>query len=202
MVNLRSVVKKLIPINLFRQIEPIGHLMEAVFANIKYGFPSRGMHVIGVTGTNGKTTTTFFIEKMLHMADFPVAMLSTVAYGIGDDIHPQIEHITTAQSGILQKRLSDFKKAGVKWLVLETSSHSLAQHRIWGVRYEIAVMTNVTADHLDYHGTFERYLAAKVRLFKIANQHGKKFGVVNADDPNAGRLGTTGPQAPFNSVPC
>jgi UDP-N-acetylmuramoyl-L-alanyl-D-glutamate--2,6-diaminopimelate ligase len=188
MVNLRSVVKKLIPINLFRQIEPIGHLMEAVFANIKYGFPSRGMHVIGVTGTNGKTTTTFFIEKMLHMADFPVAMLSTVAYGIGDDIHPQIEHITTAQSGILQKRLSDFKKAGVKWLVLETSSHSLAQHRIWGVRYEIAVMTNVTADHLDYHGTFERYLAAKVRLFKIANQHGKKFGVVNADDPNAGRF--------------
>lgn len=188
MANFRLVVKKLIPMNLFRHVEPAGHLAEAMIANIKYGFPSRGMHVIGITGTNGKTTTTFFIEKILHEAGLPVAMLSTVAYGIGDDIHPQIEHITTEQSGILQKRLSDFKKQGVKWLVIETSSHSLAQHRIWGVPYEIAVMTNVTADHLDYHGTFDGYLNAKVRLFKLANKHGKKFGVVNADDPNAGRF--------------
>jgi len=188
MADFRKVVKKLIPISLFRQIEPIGHLAEAVISSVKYGFPSRGMHVIGITGTNGKTTTTFMIEKMLHEAGLQVAMLSTVAYGIGDDIHPQIEHITTAQSGLLQKRLSDFKKAGVKWLILETSSHSLAQHRIWGVPYEIAVMTNVTGDHLDYHGTFDRYLDAKVRLFKIANKHGRKFGVVNADDPNAGRF--------------
>jgi len=188
MADFRKVVKKLIPISLFRQIEPIGHLAEAVISSVKYGFPSRGMHVIGITGTNGKTTTTFMIEKMLHEAGLQVGMLSTVAYGIGDDIHPQIEHITTAQSGLLQKRLSDFKKAGVKWLILETSSHSLAQHRIWGVPYEIAVMTNVTGDHLDYHGTFDRYLDAKVRLFKIANKHGRKFGVVNADDPNAGRF--------------
>ncbi len=188
MAGIRSIVKKLIPTTLFRQVEPIGHLAEAVIANFKFGFPSRGMHVIGITGTNGKTTTTFILEKMFYEAGLPVAMLSTVAYGIGDDINPQIEHITTAQSGILQKRLSEFKKAGVKWLILETSSHSLAQHRIWGVPYEIAVMTNVTGDHLDYHGTFDKYLEAKVRLFKIANKHGRKFGVVNADDPNAGRF--------------
>jgi UDP-N-acetylmuramoyl-L-alanyl-D-glutamate--2,6-diaminopimelate ligase len=188
MAGLRSIIKKIIPTSLFRLVEPFGHLIEAIVANIKYGFPSRGMHVIGITGTNGKTTTTFIIEKMLHEAGLQVAMLSTVAYGIGDDIHPQIEHITTAQSGVLQKRLSDFKKAGAKWVILESSSHSLAQHRIWGVPYEIAVMTNVTGDHLDYHGTFDRYLDAKVRLFKIANKHGRKFGVVNADDPNAGRF--------------
>ena len=188
MSGIRTIVKKLIPTKLFKIIEPIGHLVEAVLANIKYGFPSRGMHFIGVTGTNGKTTTTFLIEKMLYEAGKQVAMLSTVAYGIGNDIHPQIEHITTAQSGLLQKRLRDFKKSGVKWVILETSSHSLAQHRIWGIPFEIAVMTNVTADHLDYHGTFENYLKAKVRLFKIANKHGKRFGVVNADDPNAGRF--------------
>jgi UDP-N-acetylmuramoyl-L-alanyl-D-glutamate--2,6-diaminopimelate ligase len=93
----------------------------------------------------------------------------------GTTFNPQIEHITTAQSGILQKRLSDFKKAGVKWVVLESSSHSLAQHRIWGVPYEIAVMTNVTVDHLDYHGTFDNYLDAKVRLFKIARQTWQKI---------------------------
>lgn len=184
MTTFRKIVKKIIPTNLFRQIEPFGHLIEAIVANIWYGFPSSKMHVIGVTGTNGKTTTTFLIQKMLHEAGLPVAMLSTVAYGIGDDIHSQIEHITTAQSGILQKHLRDFKRAGVQWVVLETSSHSLAQHRVWGIPYEIAVMTNVTNDHLDYHGAFENYLQSKARLFKIASQHGRKFGIANGDDPN------------------
>lgn len=185
MIDIRKIVKKLIPYKLFKQIEPAGHLAEAVLANIRYGFPSRDMHVIGVTGTNGKTTTTFLIAKMLHEAGFKVGMLSTVAFGVGDDIQSQIEHITTAQSNILQKRIRDFKRAGVEWLVLETSSHSLAQYRTWGIPYEIAVMTNVTNDHLDYHGTFENYLQAKRRLFKIAGGNGRQFGVVNADDPSA-----------------
>ncbi|HZJ34788.1 MAG TPA: UDP-N-acetylmuramyl-tripeptide synthetase [Candidatus Angelobacter sp.] len=185
MANIRKIVKKLIPTKLFRKVEPFGHLIESVVANVRYGFPSRGFHVIGVTGTNGKTTTTFLIHKMLQKAGFKVGMLSTVAYGIGDDIKSQMEHITTAQAGILQKRLSDFKRAGVEWLVLETSSHSLSQYRTWGVPYEIAVMTNITKDHLDYHGVFDSYLEAKRRLFTIAAKHGRKFGVVNADDPNA-----------------
>jgi len=185
MANIRKIVKKLVPTKLFRKVEPFGHLAESVVANMRHSFPSRGFHVIGVTGTNGKTTTTFLIHKMLQKAGFKVGMLSTVAYGIGDDIKPQMEHITTAQAGILQKRLSDFKQAGVEWLVLETSSHSLAQYRTWGVPYEIAVMTNVTKDHLDYHGVFDSYLQAKRRLFTIAAKHGRKFGVVNADDPSA-----------------
>jgi len=185
MANVRNIVKKIIPIKLFKRVEPFGHLVEAIFANIWYGFPSRKMHVIGVTGTNGKTTTTFLIHKMLHNAMFKVGMLSTVAYGAGDDINPQLEHITTEQAGKLQKRLRDFKRAGIEWVVIESSSHSLAQNRIWGVPFEIAVMTNVTNDHLDYHGTFENYLEAKRRLFTLASKNGRKFGVVNADDPNA-----------------
>ncbi len=185
MANIRKIVKTFIPTNLFKKIEPYGHLVEAIGANIWYGFPSRQMHVIGVTGTNGKTTTTLLIQKMLSEAGFKVGVLSTVAYGIGNDIHPQIEHMTTASAPLLQKRLRDFKKAGVQWVVLETSSHSLAQFRTWGVPYEIAVMTNVTNDHLDYHETFERYLNAKRRLFTLASKHGRAFGVVNAQDPNA-----------------
>jgi UDP-N-acetylmuramoyl-L-alanyl-D-glutamate--2,6-diaminopimelate ligase len=185
MVNIRKVVKKVIPTTLFRTIEPYGHLVESFIANVRYGFPSRGMHVIGVTGTNGKTTTTLLIQKMLSEAGYKVGVLSTVAYGIGNDIHPQIEHMTSVQAGILQKRLRDFKRAGVEWVVLESSSHALAQRRTWGVPYEIAVMTNITYEHLDYHGTFERYLEAKRRLFRLAAQHGRKFGVVNAEDPNA-----------------
>ncbi|MEI6054251.1 MAG: UDP-N-acetylmuramyl-tripeptide synthetase [Candidatus Saccharibacteria bacterium] len=195
MINIRNIVKKIIPKSLFRRIEPLGHLVESVIMNIVFGFPSHKMHIIGVTGTNGKTTTTFLIHKMLHNAGIKVGMLSTVAYGIGDDIENQIEHMTTTKASILQSRLRDFKRAGVEWVVLESSSHSLAQYRTWGIRYEIAVMTNVTNDHLDYHGTFSNYLGAKRRLFKIAAKFGRKFGVVNADDPNAKLFLATTPRS-------
>lgn len=194
MINSRKLVKKLIPVKLFRKVEPFGHLIEAVVANIKYGFPSRKMHVIGVTGTNGKTTTTFLIHKMLTEAGYKSAMMSTVAYGIGDDIKQQNEHVTTAQAGKLQKQLRDFRRAGVEWLVLETSSHSLAQYRVWGIKYQIAVMTNVTGDHLDYHGTFENYLGAKKRLFLIAGKKANGLGVVNADDLNADKFAESTPR--------
>lgn len=195
MTNIRNIVKKIIPSKVFKNIEPYGHLVEAVLQNIRFGFPAHGMHIIGVTGTNGKTTTTFLIARMLHEAGIKVGILSTVAYGIGKDIKPQIEHMTTAQASILQRRLSDFKKAGVEWVVLETSSHSLAQYRCWGVPYEIAVMTNVTNDHLDYHGTFENYLEAKRRLFRIASKNGRKLGIANADDPNCEKFAKTTPRS-------
>jgi len=185
MTSFRSAVKKMIPRELFKQIEPIGHLVEAILANVRYGFPGRKLHVIGVTGTNGKTTTSFLIHRLLHESGVKVALLTTVANGVGDAIIPQPEHITTAQAGVLQKKLRDYARAGVEWVVVETSSHSLAQHRVWGVPYEIAVMTNITHEHLDYHGTFDNYVQAKRRLFKIANKHGLRFGVVNAQDPSA-----------------
>lgn len=185
MIDFRKIVKNLIPRKLFKKIEPAGHLVEAAIMNVLYGFPAKKMHIIGITGTNGKTTTTFLIHKMLHEAGFKVAMLSTVAYGMGDDLKPQIQHMTTEKAGILQSRLRDFKRTGAEWVVVETSSHSLAQNRNWGLPYEIAVMTNVTNDHLDYHGTFDNYLEAKRRLFKITAKNGRGFGVVNADDESA-----------------
>lgn len=181
----RRLVKAMIPMRLFRAIEPYGHLLEAVAMNIRYGFPARGLHVIGVTGTNGKTTTTFMIHRMLVEAGYDVALMSTVANGLGNDITPQQQHMTTVSSPQLLRQIKQFKKQGAKWLVLETTSHALAQNRVWGVPYEIAVMTNITHEHLDYHGTFDRYLAAKAKLFSIANRHGRRFGVVNADDKNA-----------------
>ncbi len=185
MANIRTVVKKLIPTTLFKKIEPTGHLFESILMSARYGFPGRKLRIIGVTGTNGKTTTSFMIHRMLHEAGVKVALLTTVATGIGDSIQTQDEHITTARSGVLQRRLKEFADAGVEWVVVETSSHSLAQHRVWGVPYEIAVLTNITEDHLDYHGTFENYREAKRQLFVIANKHGLRAGVVNADDPSA-----------------
>lgn len=191
MASLRKIVKILIPTGLFKKIEPYGHLGEAILMNIRYGFPGKKLHIIGVTGTNGKTTTSFLIHRLLHESGVKAGLLTTVATGIGSDIVPQSEHITTAQAGVLQKKLREYARAGVEWVVVETSSHSLAQHRVWGIPYEIAVMTNITHEHLDYHGTFENYIEAKRRLFKIANRHGLRFGVVNKQDPSADRFVNT-----------
>ena len=184
-MGFRTIVKKVIPGGVFQAIEPTGHLVEAVIMNTKYGFPGRKLKVIGVTGTNGKTTTSFMIHTMLHNAGVKSALITTVGYGIGDDIVHQKQHITSPKASVLQQRLKAFAEAGVEWVVLETSSHGLAQHRVWGVPYQVAVMTNITHDHLEYHGTFEKYLKAKTSLFKIAGKHGLKFGVANIEDENA-----------------
>lgn len=181
----RKAVKAVIPQDAFRKIEPLGHSIEAMLQSARYGFPAQKLRIIGVTGTNGKTTTSFMIHKMLHEAGYKVGLMTTVAYGVGDDIRPQMEHMTTVSPGLLNKRIAEIAAAGAEWLVLETTSHALAQHRVWGVPYEIAVLTNLTHEHLDYHGTFERYKAAKRRLFQITNHNPNGYGIVNADDPNA-----------------
>ncbi len=186
-MGIRDTVKRVIPTSLFQAVEPIGHLTEAVFFNVINGFPGRKFKVIGITGTNGKTTTSFLVHCMLHEAGYNVGLMTTVAYGAGMDIKPQIHHMTNVSVPELMKRLKYLRSEGVEWLVLETTSHALAQHRVWGIPYTLAVFTNITHEHLDYHKTFERYLAAKRSLFEITNHNreGLRTGIVNADDPNA-----------------
>jgi len=186
-MNIRNVVKRVVPTGAFEQIAPLGHKAEAVFWNVVYGFPARDLKVIGVTGTNGKTTTTFLIHKMLVEAGYKAGIMTTVGYGVGDNVAPQIHHMTNVGPRELMQRLKSMKAEGMDWLVLETTSHALVQHRTWGVPYSIAVMTNVTHEHLDYHKTFERYSAAKRMLFTRtqANSKGRQLGIVNADDPQA-----------------
>jgi len=185
-MNARKLVKKLIPSGLFPAIEPYGHLGEAFLINLINGFPGRGMKVIGVTGTNGKTSTSFMIHRMLTEAGFKTGIMTTVAYGINDDIRQQIHHYTNVPIPELMRRLKWMRAQGVEWLVLETTSQALAQHRIYGVPYSVAVLTNITHEHLDYHKTFERYVAAKRRLFQLAarNKRGLQTGIANIEDPN------------------
>lgn len=186
-MGFRSTVKKFIPSGVFPAIEPYGHLAEAVLFNMLNGFPGRKFKVIGVTGTNGKTTTSFLIHKMLLEAGYNVGLMTTVAYGAGNDIRPQMEHMTSVPVPQLMKRLKWLKGQGVEWLVLETTSQALAQNRVWGVPYSVAVMTNITHEHLDYHKTFEKYRDAKKKLFTLANKnkHGLQTGIINAEDPSA-----------------
>ena len=166
------------------------HYLQALRASIRFGFPAKKLHVIGVTGTNGKTTTCFMIWKMLNEAGFKTGLMTTVAWGApgitnGDEdgLIKQVKHMTTVYPATLNHRIQEISDTGAEYLVLEVTSHALAQNRILGVPIEIAVMTNVTHEHLDYHKTFANYVAAKCKLFKKA-----KFGIVNADDASASRF--------------
>ncbi|MDO8498819.1 MAG: UDP-N-acetylmuramoyl-L-alanyl-D-glutamate--2,6-diaminopimelate ligase [bacterium] len=171
-----SKIRKLIPypvINLGK------HLPEAVLANIKYNFPGRKLRVIGVTGTDGKTTTVNMIYKMLQNAGKKVSMISTINAVIGGKNYDTGFHVTNPGPSDTQKYLKMAQNHGDEFVVLEVTSHGLVQFRVWGVPFEIGVITNITHEHLDYHLTFENYLQAKAKLIM-----GVKYAVLNADDPS------------------
>lgn len=174
---------------MFKSIEPYGHLGESVIAQSASGFPGSGLKIIGVTGTDGKTSTVTFIAHLLEHAGYKTAYITTVEtdYGDGKGAIANNTRLTTSGAMELAKTLKRIKQNKVEWLVLETSSHALAQHRVWSLPYTIAVFTNLSPEHLDYHQTFEKYRKAKVRLFAQANRNkkGLRLGVINADDDNA-----------------
>lgn len=153
------------------------HFAQSVLANARYHRPAKSLRVIGVTGTNGKTTTCFMIWQMLNKAGLKTGLMTTVAYGV-DQLQPELGHMTTVDANTLNRRILSIKAKGAKFLVLEVTSHALAEFRTLGIPFEIAVFTNLTHDHLDYHKTFANYRATKGKLFKKA-----KFSILNADDP-------------------
>lgn len=183
----RKLVKALIPRQLFRTIEPYGHLAESILWQAVMGFPARGMKIIGVTGTDGKTTTSTFVYELLNDAGHKTGLMTTIGYGVPGNWHDNHVHMTTMPTRAMLRRIKELRGEGIEWLVLETTSHALAQYRVWGIPYSIGVMTNIGHEHLDYHGSFEAYRSAKVKLFQLvaANHRGLRTGIVNADDPSA-----------------
>lgn len=159
------------------------HFLRAVWAVVKSGYPARHLKVIGITGTDGKTTTAHLVYSILKKAKLPVAMISTVAAFSGDKKIDTGFHVTTPDAKFLQPLIRRFVKEGVKYLVLETTSHGLDQHRVLGCNFSIGVLTNITHEHLDYHRTFEKYQQKKAKLFKkveiaILNKDDKSFSYI------------------------
>jgi UDP-N-acetylmuramoyl-L-alanyl-D-glutamate--2,6-diaminopimelate ligase len=173
---MRHLCSRLIPQSLKNILY---HFPLAVFAAVYFGFPARGLRVIGVTGTNGKTTTTHLITKILQQAGKKVAMASTIHFELADQKWTNASKFTTLSPWQLQKFLRAAVASGCEYAVLEISSHALDQFRAWGIIPEIAVMTNVTREHLDYHRSMVAYRRAKRRLFERA-----KMAVVNLDMEN------------------
>ena len=131
------------------------HLPKAVLANLWYGFPSKNLTIIGITGTSGKTTTAHLIYHLLQKNGFKVALISTLSAKINTQEIKTGLHVTNPDSFTLQKLLKRIADKKYQYLVLEVTSHGLAQHRTWGINFTYGVLLNITHEHLDYHKTFK-----------------------------------------------
>ena len=162
----------------------------SLVAALFYGAPTAGVPLLGITGTNGKTTTTYLVEGILERAGLPAAVLGTISYRFGATEIPAPN--TTPESVDLQRILRELVDLGARSVVMEVSSHSLEQHRADGCLFDVAVFTNLTRDHLDYHLDMESYFASKLRLFTdlLAPTDAKPLrrAVVNLDDPYGARI--------------
>ena len=161
-----------------------------------YGHPSRQMAVIGVTGTEGKSTTVYLIYQLLSLAGLGAGFFSTVMSDTGKGEAPNPEHQTTPEATAVQRMLASMRDSGLGFAVVESSSHGLSArlNRLGDVDFDVGVMMNVTREHLEFHGTWERYRDDKANLFRAIGRAGAKavdgrevprLGVVNADDPSA-----------------
>lgn len=155
-------------------------------AAVYYGDPTADMQVVGVTGTNGKTTTTWLLESVVRAAGKRPAVIGTINYRFADQVH-NAPH-TTPEAVELMSMVREFRDQGADSLVMEVSSHALEQHRVDGVHYQVGVFTNLTPEHLDYHGGMENYYAGKKRLFSELLPRDGGRAVINLDDAYGRRL--------------
>lgn len=162
---------------MWQDLKNIYHLLQAVVANLYFGFPARNITVIGVTGTDGKTTTTHAIYHILTAAGKKAALISSVEAIIDGKTFDTGFHVSTPSTFPLQRYIKKVVASDAKYLVLEVTSHALDQYRIWGIPFRIGVLTNITSEHLDYHKTYEKYLLAKCRLLQNA-----EIAIINKDD--------------------
>ena len=148
-----------------------------------YDYPARSMRVIGITGTNGKTTTSYLVRAILRHAGRRVGLIGTIQVMMEDEVFPTVN--TTPDVIVMQQLLAEMRARDMDVVVMEVSSHALDQGRVAGIEFDTAVFTNLTQDHLDYHKTMENYARAKARLFDLVSERGTKTGktaVLNADD--------------------
>lgn len=168
---------------MIRTLKNIYHKWIARLANLVYGYPSRKIKVIGVTGTDGKTTTSFLLYHILKQAGKKVSLVSTVYAKVGDTVYDTGFHVSTPHSFVVQRFLKQSVQNGDEFFVMETTSHALDQNRVYGVEYAVAILTNITHEHLDYHKTYEHYVETKLKLLdqasiRIANAEDQSFSYV------------------------
>jgi len=158
----------------------------ALAARRFYGNPDEQVSLTGITGTNGNTTTSYLVDSILRAASRITGLIGTIKYHLAGRVLPAVN--TTPESLDLVRLLDELRRCGGTHATLEVSSHALALGRVFGLRFHTAIFTNLTRDHLDFHGTMEEYFAAKLRLFEGCGAPPPAYAVINRDDPHAGRI--------------
>lgn len=166
-----------------RRLKNKAHLILALTATVYHRFPSKGLTIIGVTGTDGKTTTSNLIYHILRKNGFKTALISTIGAVINDIVYETGFHVTTPSPFAVQKYIKLAREKGCTHMVIEVTSHAMDQNRVSGIKFDIGVLTNITHEHLDYHKSYEKYVTAKLKLLKkarvsVVNSSGEWFGYV------------------------
>ncbi|MDD5342456.1 MAG: UDP-N-acetylmuramoyl-L-alanyl-D-glutamate--2,6-diaminopimelate ligase [Patescibacteria group bacterium] len=182
---MKRLLKKLLPVQVFS----LYHLFVAILAAVIYRFPSKRLTVIGVTGTNGKSTVVNLAAKILEAAGHRVGLTSTVNFKVGERTWLNDTKMTMRGRFSLQALLRRMVSEHCDYAIVETTSEGIKQYRHWGIYYDVAVFTNLTPEHIESHGSFEKYRQAKGKLFQALNSRVKpkikKISIVNLDDPAA-----------------
>lgn len=163
--------------HMVRSLKGLYHLLLAIFSVFWFRFPGKQLTIIGVTGTDGKTTTTTLVYEIIKAVGKKVSMISSVHAVIAGKSYDTGFHVTTPDAFMVQQYLRQAADHGDTHVVLEVTSHGLAQHRVWGIPFAVGVITNVTHEHLDWHGTMDQYMRTKLSLFDKA-----KIAVINRDE--------------------
>ena len=182
---LRFIEKQFIPENLYIKLQPAYHFLMAFFSALFYGFPSKKMIVIGVTGTKGKTTTCDLIYQILNFNGYKTGLATTADFAIGDLKWQNKSKQTMLGRFELQKLLARMAQENCVYAVIETSSEGILQYRHRFINYNIAVFTNLSPEHIERHGSFENYRSAKIKLFEKVAKEKNSIGIYNLDDENA-----------------
>lgn len=179
-MNPKKIARQLLPQSAIKNAENAYRKGRGTLWQARYGYPGKGLKIIAITGTNGKTTTASYVNSMLQAAGLTTAVYTTAYYEINGHRVPNRTHMTVTSQRSVQNFFARARSSKVDWVILEVTSHALDQGRIDGVNVEIAVMTNLTQDHLDYHKTMENYATTKARLF--GEEYNAKYAVLNHDD--------------------
>lgn len=177
--KLVKIVRKVLPRSAVKPLEKTYRKGRVGVLRSAYGNPAEGLRIIAVTGTNGKTTTCMFINEMLKTAGHKTALFTTALTEVNGFAEPNLRHTTMPVTAEIQKFFKQAKAAGVEFVTMEVTSMGLDQHKLDGTPVEVAVVTNLSQEHLDYHGTMEKYAAAKARL---VSDFKPSFVVLNEDD--------------------
>lgn len=184
MEKILNLIKKIIPYSVFNFFQPTYHYLMAFLAAVFYRFPSRKMIIIGITGTKGKSSTVYFLSKIFELAGYKTAALSSIQFKIADKVWVNKSKMTMPGRFQIQKFLADARKAGCRFVIIETTSQGVVQSRHRFINFDSAVFTNLAPEHIESHGSFENYKQAKLKFFKyVRNNH-----IINKDDKYFGEF--------------